>query len=225
MRELPIPFTAPMVRAILAGTKTQTRRVMRPQPFVDDQGNACWKGINFGQDGRGPLFRSLASSLPSSRTGRVHCPYGKPGDKLWVREPWATLASEDHLPPRECSRDVRFYEAEHGRQRGTNPRIGKPRPGMFMPRWHSRLTLENAGVRVERLHDINEADAIAEGIVPLPGQDGEPGAWWTADVSLGAALHGRTPVAAYMKLWEHINGRGSWALNPWLWVIDFRRLP
>lgn len=95
------------------------------------------------------------------------------------------------------------------------------RPSIHMPRLASRITLEITGVRVERLQEISEADAVAEGCARLPLQDG-PGAWWSADVDAGPALHGRTARDAYRLLWESINGPGSWGENPWVWVIAFK---
>ena len=97
-------------------------------------------------------------------------------------------------------------------------------PSIHMPRWASRINLEITGVRIERLNDISEADAIAEGITELPLQKGEPGAWWTANVEAGPSLHGRTPVDAFRKLWESINGAGSWDANPYVWVVEFKRI-
>jgi hypothetical protein len=195
MKERPILFSAPMVRALLSGTKTQTRRVVKPQPYADEQGNACWNGSNFGQDGRGPLFRSLASPVPSSRTKRVHCPYGAPGDRLWVRETW-------------CSLTTGFaYAADPIWSRAPGERW---RPSIHMPRAASRITLEITGVRVERLQDISEPDAQAEGCAlecMTP----------TGDDS-GSAIHG---PGGYRALWESINGPGSWEANPWVWVVEF----
>lgn len=198
MAERPILFSGAMVRAILAGTKTQTRRVVKPQPYVDAQGNACWNGSNFGQDGRGPLLRSLASPVPSSRTKRVHCPYGAPGDRLWGRETW-------------CPLTLGFAYAADPIWNGAP--AGRWRPSIHMPRAASRITLEITGVRVERLQDISEADAMAEGcslecMTP------------TGDDS-GSAIHG---PGGYIALWESINGPGSWDANPWVWVVEFKRV-
>ena len=153
MKERPILFSAPMVRAILDGTKTQTRRVVKPQPYVDAVGNACWNGANFGQSAdKVPHFQSLASPLPSSKTGRVRCPFGAPGDRLWVREAWRTVAEADPIPPRDMDEAFRlWFEVDAPHQ----PGAGKYRPPMFMPHWASRITLEITGVRVEQLQDIS----------------------------------------------------------------------
>lgn len=189
-RERPILFSAPMVRAILDGRKTQTRRVVKM---------GRWR---------------LADGVEEFAPPLTDCPYGAPGDRLWVRETWAAHRHEDSLPPRDCSREVRFYFECHKRQHGSNPRIGKWRPSIHMPRWHSRITMAITSVRVERLNDISEADAIAEGILKSgDGWRGADGLPWFA-----------SPVGAYRSLWESINGAGSWDANPWVWVVEFKRV-
>jgi hypothetical protein len=212
MKERPILFGEPMVRALLDGSKTQTRRVVKPQPYVDPQGNFCWNGSNFGQDFNGPHIQAIASPLPSSRTGRVLCPYGKPGDRLWVREAWRVIDVADCFAPREITAASRiWYEADAPHQ----PGFGKYRPSMFIPRWASRITLEITEVRVERLQDISEADALAEGIVQLAEGFG---------LSDGRHFHATDPRQSYLSLWESINGPSSVEANPWVWVIKFRKL-
>ena len=133
-------------------------------------------------------------------------PYGKPGDRLWVRETWHDASSSLH----SCA----LYRAD-----GIDLHWDKWTPSIHMPRWASRITLEITSVRVERLQDISEADALAEGI---PSID-TPGAWTLpipANPNLPAIYLG-----AFCKLWESINGPGSWAANPWVWAIEFRRVP
>jgi hypothetical protein len=179
MKERGILFSAPMVRALLDGSKTQTRRILKPNPNATET-------------------RTPAGMVPL-------CPYGKVGDRLWVREAWRTVAEADALPPRDLAPAHRlWFEANSDNQ----PGFGRLRPGMFMPRWASRITLEITGVRVERLQDISEADALAEGCA----------AKHTADAEYNARK-------AYAVLWESINGGGSWDANPWVWVVEFRRLP
>lgn len=192
MKERPIPFSGPMVRALLDDTKTQTRRL-------------CKLDMRAGMP-----EPELASLLKC-------CPYGQPGDRLWVREAWRAPGSCDHLPPRSISdcEAVRFMADEVV---GADPGFGKGRPGMFMPRWASRITLEITAVRVERLQDISEADAIAEGLF----QD-TAGRWTTYSATEAAKEH-LSPVQAYRDLWEQINGTGSWDANPWVWVLEFKRL-
>lgn len=198
-----------MVRAILDGRKTQTRRVVKPQPYIDSQGNACWNSINFGQDGSGrPLFRTLASPLPCSKNKRVLCPYGRPSDRLWVRETWG------HFERAPKAGDQIYYRAD-----GECLEIEPWRPSIHMPRWASRLALEITGIRVERLQDISEADAIAEGCTQFPNGYYRGGPHKVSGLKqMASAVH------AYRDLWESINGAGSWDANPWIWVVDFKRL-
>ena len=188
MKERPILFSAAMVRAILSNTKTQTRRVVKPQPteLQSETGGPC--------AGCGAVVNSR------HRVG---------GTRLWVRETWAAPHAYDHLPPRLIPQDARIHYA------ATEDRGGLLwRPSIHMPRWASRITLEVTSVRVERLQDISEADALAEGV--------------TEDGSLVTDLAGNDrggAFAAFATLWEVINGADSWDDNPWVWAIEFRRLP
>lgn len=218
MKERPIPFKAPMVRAILDGTKTQTRRAVKLRDLLQiRRGDAThYRGVR-----PDDTMRRAVSDVGADGVVKL-CPYGQPGDRLWVREAWRTVAGADDIPPRDLMNVESFtrYEADAAKPAG----MGKLRPGMFMPRWASRILLEVVSVRVERLQDISEADARAEGVCELPGQAAEPGCWWTADVGAGAAMHGRTPSGAYRLLWESINGPDSWDANPWVWVVEFKRV-
>ena len=196
MTERPILFSAPMVRAILAGTKTQTRRIAKPQPEPGE----------IGSFGRGiPFIRG--------RDKTYRCPYGQPGDRLWVREAFDFLPSGGPDQPTAC-------EIVYWANGAIEPRIAPPdynpmvyahekiRPSIHMPRWASRITLEITGVRVERLQDISKDDAKAEGVDALPME-----------------TRRATAKADFHALWESINGAGSWDANPWVWVLEFRRLP
>lgn len=234
MRERPIIMGADSVRAILAGTKSQTRRVVtclggnRGGPVTEKTGVLYWRPGEedptrwCGCDGLGSL-------------GWVRCPYGVVGDRLWVREAWAGLDEladgtspdppqtigyrADHtavvfgagLVPRPA--DTRHWNWEHSSVRW--------RPSIHMPRWASRLTLEIASVRVERVQSITEADARAEGVAL--GQ--RPCSY------VGRCNSGRCPahnyVPAFAALWDSINGARpgcSWADDPWVFAISFRRL-
>lgn len=211
MKERPVLFSAPMVRAILEGRKTQTRRPYKNRKHPD-----------FG-------CAMAASELvcePQHVIDRT-CPYGQPGDLLWVKE--TTIKVEDHGYVGPC-----FVESDEGRavlEYGLSPAPDdvtevepediRKRPAIHMPRAMSRILLEVTAVRVERLQDISEADAIAEGILEQrsqtdagwvdywPSEDGEPFA---------------RASEAYRALWESINGPSSWTANPWVWVITFRRI-
>lgn len=215
MRELPILFNGPMVRAVLEGRKTQTRRLANPQPHTVDS------------DGRWYRMPSGGLSLNCHRS-----PYGFPGDRLWVREPWRTL---DYLDPYSGAEiadrclDAGYakpwaplqFEADCARIRwehtASPPHAGEPAAGRyrharFMPRWASRIVLEVTGVRMERLQSINDTDAEAEGV-----------AEW-AQGALSAEGQTADPSDQFRWLWDSINGPDSWSNNPWVWVIEFQRL-
>lgn len=202
MAERPILFSAPMVRAILAGTKTQTRRAMRDQPCELLDFNRGRLSIRV----RGAVYQAFSPQFPP-----VRCPYGQPGDRLWVRETWA---------PYMGHHGTQVYRADPEWQGVPAPRPdGRWSPSIHMPRWASRITLEVVGVRVERLQDISEADAVAEGVTPK----WEPGCSGRLMEALGGFSF-RPAASAYADLWEQINGPGSWDANPWVWVVEFKRL-
>lgn len=222
MKTRPILMSAPMVRALLAGTKTQTRRAIKPQPTALP-------------DGTWHVDTRPASGYSSEATMRamlpVYCPYGTVGDRLWVRETWA--------PGRVFKGDVQeyLYRATH-----THAPPCSWRPSIFMPRAASRITLELTAVRIERLGDITEADAIAEGIEPLfdaetirttvgfePYRFGARVPWtnylWHGrggSEGYSSALDARD---SYRSLWDSINGKTHpWASSPWVWVLSFQRV-
>lgn len=210
-RERPILFSAPMVRALLAGTKTQTRRVVKPQPkLVTD----LWEPTVGGDRwiGTGP---SPATGGTRQTWGWAPCPYGRPGDRLWVREThlnWWKLDPANPAGPRLFSHVAAFaadgYELEPGE---------RWIPSIHMLRAASRILLEITGVRVERLQDISEADAIAEGIERREDACGD----WKHYCDSGTSVDA---VSSYRSLWESINGEASWRANPWVWVVEFRRI-
>ena len=205
MTDRPILFSGPMVRAILEERKTQTRRVLNPQPDVQ-----IWQGIQrmSPTDGRS-RFRVVGEDYPDTHDDDIFIRFAT-GDRLYVREAWRTLHKVDCLPPRDLADDPSkiTYEAD---PENRNPlwAFGKFRQGMHMPRWASRLTLPVTEVRVQRLQDISVDDAVAEGIERLQG---------------GATV-------AYKDLWDSINAgrkdkdgnhlRYAWADNPWVVAISF----
>ncbi len=202
MKERPILFSAPMVRALLAGTKTQTRRALKPQPseFVGGP------GVTLRDGSPAPLIALDDSVEPYGR--EIACPYGKPGDRLWVRETFGHFERNENFKP-DC--EV-FYRAD-----GNCLELEPWRPSIHMPRWASRITLEITSVRVERLQAISNDDIKAEGL------DDDPRI--VSGEIEGSML---TPLGrriAFESLWESINGPASWDANPWVWVIKFRKVP
>jgi len=212
MADRPILFSAPMVRAILAGTKTQTRRVLKPQPFIDGVGNFCATGKsgkvwNWGQhiDGT-PCTRNFAAK----HLFRV-------GDRLWVREAWRLPdCVDDHTPSGFVARLVEGgmpgpnglvrFEAD-GRDAWCDAYpdlpLGRLRPGMHLPRMLTRLTLTVTEVRVQQLQGISRGDAMEEGC-PFPNM-----------------AKGPDPRNWYADLWNSINGKWSWEANPWVAAYTF----
>jgi hypothetical protein len=210
--ERPIIFSGEMVRAILEGRKTQTRRVIKPQPYalIDD-----WPYVDNPievVDEKTHRTKKVFSDEHMRRfVKRVACPYGQVGDRLWVRETWAPgvwLNQYDDLDP--------GYRASWAQMaRNTNFMEPRWRPSIHMPRWASRITLEVVGVRVERVQEISYADALAEGVW-RPGPYADPD---QVDREYDARDQ-------YSHLWDEINARRgySWASNPLVWVVEFRRV-
>ena len=207
MKEHPILFSCEMVKAILDGQKTMTRRVVKPQPptRVTDIISLCGEWLS--------AYPNRKAIKPFEY--KTVCPYGVHGDRLWVRETWNvfTVGWDDYnggweigyqyeeIPkklPEHCNI---VYAASHADD-------GPFRPSIHMPRWASRITLEIASIRVERLQDISEEDAQEEGII--------------TDPKLWDACY----IDGFIRLWDSINAaRGfSWERNPWVWVIEFKKL-
>lgn len=195
MADRPILFSAPMVRTLLDGRKTQTRRILKPQPNVLNGGLPL-------NNGRGAY---------STDGGWKRYPIAK-GDRLWVRESWKPHSTFDHLPPREMPKSNVFYLADDK----YSPSGSRVRPGIHMPRWASRITLIVTDVRVERLQAINEEDAVAEGIERLPN-----GLW--SNYGQREASHEGFEFASnsYRALWNTINGPDAWEANPWVVAYTF----
>lgn len=189
------PMKAWEVRAILDGRKTQTRRVVK----LTDSGRVKESGSP----------RNWHLDDPNAV---MACPYGVPGDRLWVRETWAAPHSADQFRPAHIPNGTRIHYA------ATEDLGGLLwRPSIHMPRWASRLTLEVVSVRVERLQEISEEDALAEGLQRYGNG--------TFGLDDPACCMGVRASVAYMRLWDSINAkRAPWASNPWVWVIEFRRI-
>lgn len=221
MKERPILFSAPMVRALLDGRKTQTRRVVKPQPVK----NGYHEEKHFFR--RIERFPADTWLLPSTKKDRfflapdwhTRCPYGAPGDRLWVKETHAV-----NVPG--CERGL-SYRADHHDPKGDGP--ANPMrwiPSIHMRRVYSRLTLEVTEVRVERVQDICENDAVAEGVEEIV----DPERFWRWKNYMpereSSAVLCSLPSAreSFWSLWESINGTASLSANPWVWVVSFRRV-
>lgn len=255
VKERPILFSSPMVQGILAGRKNMTRRVIccacnTVHPDSSNPGKLLgawalsdppyrWDGSSRLYRLRGPRpkagdwIEEYQTDVDDNATARVICPYGEPGDRLWVRETWAQgKPLSDGSPSCQVA-----YKADgiagawdggrlfihHGYIQGFADTSlsgcwmglgrygGKWRPSIFMPRWASRITLEVTGVRVERVQEITEADAMGEGFAP-----------WTHRTE--GEITGRRQ---FLELWDKINGKRSgcdWGTNPWVWCVSFQRI-
>lgn len=210
MSERPILFNGAMVRAVLDDRKTQTRRqIFRKE---DTSGSVKFAGwLDFWK--RGSFATFIDSTTGNAVQRKVRCPFGAPGDTLRVREAWTTESRFDGVKPSRLPKTARIHYMANGSKPAW---AGRGRPSIFLPTWASRLTLEVVSVRVERLQDISEADAVAEGI------ERSAGGWNYGNV---ACRHFPTARDAYWSLWDSINGAGAWASSPWVWVVEFRRLP
>lgn len=212
-RERPILFGAPMVRAILDSRKTQTRRVVKPQPVESFSEHIAGGRTSYGWSW---WPKPDSQSIPVGHEDMLAlCPYGQPGDQLWVRETWATPPYFDLVRPSDLQVGTSIYYVADGKESlgrhnelsseatRSLPEFWTRRPSIHMPRWASRITLEITGVRVERLQEISASDALAEGVTHSTLND---------------------PRVEYRWLWESIYSTGSWDANPWVWVIEFRKV-
>lgn len=190
----PLLFKGAMVRSVQAEIKSQTRRPLAGEFMHDPHGaqDAKWYF-------RGPKASCWDSYETFEELVERHCPYGKIGDQLWVKESYRTVAQADDLPPRDLTEAHRiWYEADAPHQCG----FGKLRPSIFMPMRLSRIRLTLTNVRVERLKDITEADARAEGC--------------------GHGRTGQTARKSFQLLWQAIHGSKAWDANPLVWVLEFK---
>jgi len=214
MKDRPILFSAPMVRAILEGRKTMTRRVIKLKDLTrHPDGDKWYKDRVWSWRVRsGAWTDHTHDSLLSL------CPHGQPGDRLWVRETW-TYDNKEYVQtykdePWRGMPDIGTAEVYYRATERTPDAFPRWRPSIFMPRWASRITLEITNVRVERLNDISEEDAECEGISSSFGN-------WKNYTDQSVVC--QTSKASFRTLWESINGPGSWDANPLVWVVEFKR--
>ena len=195
LKERPILFSAPMVRAILGGSKTQTRRVIKPQPPMKHE----WLGWITSTTGRNKDIGCACwqnDSIPLNHV--VHCPY-EVGMKLWVRETWATFCTLNKIKPSDMDPASQIYFRADP---GVNESHFMWRPSIFMPRWASRITLEIVNIRVERVQDITYLDAIAEGVDRDWPEKNYHLLWDRINAKRGF----------------------GWHVNPWVWVVKFKTI-
>lgn len=211
MADKPILFSGPMVRAILEGRKTMTRRVMKPQPRDDYTLSPLMRAKEY-------LGPKMCGKMGCYVTGHLDwtffCPPYRPGDTLWVRETWAYATGPNRDEPDTPEHYAFVYREEWDRLQPNCPLDGCWKPSIFMPRWASRIDLLVTDVRAERLQEITEEDAGAEGM-PTLGEllccpvDGEP-----------------MRVHSFEVIWNQLNAKRGfpWASNPWVWVVSFERV-
>lgn len=209
IKERPILFSTPMVKAILEGRKTQTRRIVKGNFHPDTAYFETYHHV-------GELFAAPHDKFRRIMGASVKCPYGKVGDRLWVRETF--LDGEDY----PCSPHYEDESVSRWLYRADVPqeqwKAVTWKPSIFMPRAASRINLEITNIRVERLNEISNSDAINEGIRPNEGDCNEHETVWKE------CLCCEEPVTIFKRLWNKINGTGSFENNPYVWVIDFRKL-
>jgi hypothetical protein len=196
--ERQILFKGAMVRAILSGQKTVTRREVKRD----------WI-----QSAQTPI-ETCPGIFHFWCSGEHACPYGRPGDRLWVREAWQADAQVNAVKPRDLSQGEPIQYPADGAVWHTGCSMitpGKTRPSIHMPRWVSRILLEITHVRVERLQDISNEQAIAEGVK-------------SAEQDIDPDGNDYSPYELFSGLWSIVNGMDSWNANPWVWVVEFKRV-
>ena len=206
-----------MVRAILENSKTQTRLVVNPAPEADQKLSTVTGSSGFIY----AVDSTYSQPWPDVRRMRWDCPYGQPGDLLWVRETFCPIYSQD--PNYNGGQPIEHdYRAtyKNGDRLGDLLGIKKQwKSSRYMPRRASRITLEITGVRIERLQGISESDAIAEGC-----SKNHNGYYWGGPHAVSGLKQMATAKSAYNDLWTSINGPDSWAANPWVWVVEFKKV-
>ena len=236
MKERPILFSGPMVRAILEGRKTQTRRVVKPQPPAEAVDAGCMWAPSKPYNGEWSWLTSKTLDEARIVGDDFRCPYGVPGDRLWVRETWCRKYAENgpvYNAEGNLDPSCYWYRATTPDVTNADDLEASPwRPSIHMPRHACRLTLEVVAVRVERLQAISEEDAKAEGPERniFEGHEAD----WDEDMGYLAYCrhypHGCECFPNmdardwYKDYWDHLNGKGAWDANPWVWVVEFKRI-
>lgn len=228
-KERPILFSGAMVRAVIEGRKTQTRRVVTPQPAPNapHDGGTSW--VYRPNEGLHVPCGTVGHLTVAEKMG-LRCPYGQPGDRLWVRETWRAWA---------LTGAGDLWRVEYAADGATRvlypppdwmcPRVltREPlpwAPSIHMPRWACRLVLEVVSVRVERLQDISEADALAEGVERHPQPFTRGWRNYEPEPAFESVSYHPSARESFASLWRSINGPNSWDANPWVWVVEFRKV-
>lgn len=242
MKERPILFSGAMVRALLDGSKTQTRRVVKVQPDfsiikAEYQDPGLWefrkRFVMYEADDpryEHAMYRKTERGDPDLPVYQYRSAFGEPGDRLWVRETWSSDFANNYPHERV------WYAADNDRRHEIHVSDGvrgiyspeshehvpfRWRPSIHMPHWASRITLEVTGVCIERLQDISETDALAEGIRQHDQKNG-----WVNECTLadGKRHFDASAYGMFQQVWADINGAESWDANPWVWVVEFKRV-
>jgi hypothetical protein len=240
MKERPILFNADMVRAVLDGRKMQTRRIVKWRG-LDEGLNLQFSGLRAIKEAKGWVVESQSRTSSEWRCQPTPCPFGDIGDRLWVRETWSVVSHAfdddglmiDYVPDRSAKAvhekpfgrgyysGHAIYAADGGFTWGDDDGCVDGRscwkPSIHMSRWASRITLEITDVRVERLQDISETDALAEGVISEPCDHARR----SCD-EIGCC--GDTAKGEFGALWKSIYGDDNWQANPWVWVVEFKRV-
>ena len=211
MKDYPILFSAPMVRAIMEGRKTQTRRGLKKQPNIDQNTGDYLFTFSNGAQEVSPIEEWAEMQIHSK------CPYGQIGDRLWVRETWARQLDGKFIYRADCQD---FEKADY-------TATGAWKPSIHMPRAAARITLEITYIRLERLQDISESDAVAEGVESWVEER-----WKSAPTHYKIyyrepgddSTYSSTAKCSFETLWQSINGPESWEENPFVWVIEFKQV-
>jgi hypothetical protein len=228
IKEHPILFSTPMVQAILEGRKTQTRRVVKPQPYIDCKPSLVPRVLNHNENDWGKWYWETSEG----ETITKFCPHGEVGDLLWVRETHLFYSDEN------ANNAILYMADPHAEEFSLGLFENKPKwkPSIFMPKAACRLWNEVINIKVERLQDISADDALEEGVnywnvdrEMLEGgefvADYENYMW--RDDENYEDYHFPTysnPVDSFRSLWQSINGRESWDANPWVWAIEFKKV-